>query len=84
MCLWYPQPFNKHLLSSERSQPVVLALGTQLGCTLTGKVEESGAERSPSSKRNTGKPQVVPETVVSEQGDQHSSRERGRTGNGAK
>lgn len=63
---------------------MVLALGTQPGCALTGKVEESGAERSPGSRRNTGKAQVVPETVVSEQGDQQSSRERGRIGNGAK
>lgn len=76
MCLWFPQLFNKHLLSSERSQPVVLALGSQPGCALTGKVEESGAEGSPRSRRNTGKAQVVPETVASEQGDQQSSRER--------
>lgn len=55
---------------------MVLALGTQSASALTGKVEESGAERSPSSRRNTGKAQVVPETVASEQGDQQSSRER--------
>lgn len=55
---------------------MVLALGPQPGCALTGKVEESGAEGSPRSRRNTGKAQVVPETVASEQGDQQSSRER--------
>lgn len=66
---------------------MVLALGTESGCALTGKVEESGAERSPRSRRNTGKAQVVPETVASEPVSRETSRAAGRggrIGNGTK
>lgn len=56
---------------------MVLALGTQQGCTLTGKVEESGTERSPGSGGNVCKVQVVLGTAASEQGDAQT-RERRR------
>lgn len=71
-----PQPFNKNVLSSVRTQAAVLALGTQRGSTLTGKADESGTERPPGRGRNTCEAQAVPGTAASEQGD----KQRGRGG----